>query len=424
MPPLAVPVRYAVRILQQVRRPGGSPVQWDDRPRQSARRPPKMTIVAVGLEQPFLNDGRGPRCGVSLTFDEILGWLRETSDQRLDWLWREADRVRREQVGDDVHLRGLLEISNYCDRQCLYCGIRQPNVHLERYRMTADEILAGAREAIRCGYGTIVMQAGEDPALDVDELCAVIRAIKQDTPLAVTLSLGERSEAELRSLRRAGADRYLLRFETSNLDLLHALHPPRAAEPKEQRLSLLGRLGELGFEVGSGVMVGLPGQSLADLARDILLFRQLDLDMIGIGPYIPHPHTPLFERGSAIGAGCEDQAAADELTTYKMIALTRLACPQVNIPSTTALATISPQAGRILGLARGANIVMPNLTPLRYRSHYEIYPNKAGARGTPEESDRFVREQIRALGRRVGTGRGDSIHKLAKRQAAIRPGAE
>jgi biotin synthase len=356
---------------------------------------------------------------VSLTFDQIVSWLQEANGQRLDWLWREADRIRREQVGDEVHLRGLLEISNFCDRACLYCGIRRPNVDLERYRMTPGEILAGAREAAARGYGTVVMQSGEDPALDVDALCEVIRAIKRETPLAVTLSLGERTCAELRACRHAGADRYLLRFETSNLDLLYELHPPRAAETKDHRLSLLRLLRDMGFEVGSGVMVGLPGQTHADLARDVLLFQQLDLDMIGIGPYIPHPHTPLFDRLVTADQPCPGQAAADELTTYKMLALARWACPRANIPSTTALATINPLVGQLLGLQRGANVVMPNLTPLKYRRQYEIYPNKAGSRRTPDESDVVAREQIVALGRRVGTGRGDSINKVPPSRVTV-----
>jgi len=351
---------------------------------------------------------------VSLTCEQLLAWLRESSDERLETLWKEADRVRREQVGDAVHLRGLLEISNFCDRQCLYCGIRQSNVHLDRYRMTPDEILQGAWDAQARGYGTVVMQAGEDPGLDIDALCDVIRTIRRRTTLAVTLSLGERTHDELTALHAAGADRYLLRFETSNLDLLSHLHPPRAAELRGHRLSVLRSLGDIGFEVGSGVMVGLPGQTHADLARDILLFQELDLDMIGIGPYIPHPHTPLYQRWAAHREPVPDQAAADERTTYKMIALTRLACPRVNMPSTTALETISPHRGRQLGLARGANIVMPNLTPLRYRGHYEIYPDKAGSHGTPDESDAVVRAQIQALGRHVGTGRGDSPNRLAR----------
>ncbi len=350
---------------------------------------------------------------MSLTFDQILSWLHEADEERLERLWRDADRVRREQVGDEVHLRGLLEISNYCDRSCLYCGLRPSNRRLERYRMTPEEMVAGARQAVARGYGTVVMQSGEDFGLDIGSLCQVIRTIKRETPLAVTLSLGERERSELLALRRAGADRYLLRFETSNLDLLRRLHPPRSGESADRRLALLGVLGELGYEVGSGVMVGLPGQTYADLARDIRLFQQLDLDMIGIGPYIPHPQTPLFQQRETAAGRCPGQATADALATYKMIALTRLACPRVNIPSTTALTTVDPQAGHRLGLQRGANVVMPNLTPFDYRRRYEIYPHKAGSERASEESDSDgqLRALIGALGRRAGTGRGDSLNK-------------
>lgn len=356
---------------------------------------------------------------MSLTFDQILSWLQEDDGPRLDSLWQEADRVRREQVGEEVHLRGLLEISNYCDRACQYCGIRQPNVHLDRYRMTPEEIRAGADEAVARGYGTVVLQAGEDPALDLSVLCDVIRRIKNETPLAVTLSLGERTVAELAACRRAGADRYLLRFETSNWELLEHLHPPRAGDPPTHRLDLLRVLDELEYEVGSGVMVGLPGQTLADLARDVLLFQQLDLDMIGIGPYIPHPHTPLFQKLRTADPPCAGQATADELTTYKMMALARLACPQANIPSTTALATVNPQAGPLLGLARGANVLMPNLTPAPYRRRYEIYPHKAGSERTSAESANVALEQVLALGRRVGCGRGDSVKRRMRCRATV-----
>ena len=235
---------------------------------------------------------------------------------------------------------------------------------------------------------------------------------RANTPLAITLSLGERSDPELLALRQAGADRYLLRFETSNVELFQTIHPPQTGEPAGQRRALLLRLRDIGFEVGSGVMIGLPGQTLADLARDIELFQQLDLDMIGMGPFIPHPDTPLSSASHptapqwlpAIGSPTDQYAQADELTTYKMIALARIACPRTNIPSTTALATINPQQGQFLGLQRGANVIMPNLTPLKYRRDYEIYPNKAGSQRTPDESDVVAQEQLVALGRPIACG--------------------
>ena len=204
-----------------------------------------------------------------LTGDEILGWLREENLERLECLWRRADAVRRQHVGSAVHLRGLIEISNYCIRQCGYCGLRAGNHTLERYRMRADEILACARQALEYGYGTVVMQAGEDYGIETEWLTEIIRRIKAETGLAVTLSLGERPEADLIQWRNAGANRYLLRFETADLDLYRVIHPSLPGRLSD-RLAILGVLRTLGYEVGSGVMVGIPGQSFESLANDIL----------------------------------------------------------------------------------------------------------------------------------------------------------
>jgi biotin synthase len=338
---------------------------------------------------------------------EILGWLRELDPLRLERLWRLADQVRRANVGDAVHLRGLVELSNRCLRQCHYCGLWAGNRRLERYRMTADEVLSCARTAVAYGYGTVVLQAGEDAGLTVDWLVDLVRRITSETPLAITLSLGERSEGELRRLREAGADRYLLRFETSNRELFGRLHPPLGERPSD-RIALLGVLRRLGYEVGSGVMVGLPGQSFDDLARDIELFRSLDLDMVGVGPYLPHPETPLGGGWSVRPLPVGKQVPNDELTTLKVVALTRLVCPRANIPSTTALATVNPASGRERGLERGANVVMPNLTPPAYRARYEIYPDKAYVGETAEACHRCLEGRIRGLGRWVGSGRGDA----------------
>ena len=287
-----------------------------------------------------------------------------------------ADLVRQQSVGGEVHLRGLIEISNHCIRLCGYCGLRVDNRELPRYRMTADEIMACVQEGVAFGYGTVVLQAGEDPGIRADWMADVVRRIKAESPMAVTLSLGEREHDELALWREAGADRYLLRFETSNRELFERIHPPRPGRVSD-RIALLGMLRELGYEVGSGVMIGIPGQSYDDLAGDLELFRELNLDMIGVGPFLMHPETPLADPQQQPAAPPGEQMPASELMTYKVIALTRLLCPRANIPSTTALATLNRRNGRELGLVRGANIVMPNLTPPKYRIHYEIYPNKA-----------------------------------------------
>jgi len=348
--------------------------------------------------------------------DEILRWLRETDDARLAELWRMADQTRQRHVGGEVHLRGLVEFSNYCVRLCAYCGLRAPNDGLVRYRMSREEVMGCVRQAVAVGYGTVVLQSGEDPGTATGWLSEIIRQIKTETPLAVTLSVGERSDDDFRAWRDAGADRYLLRFETSSRNLYDRIHPSRPGT-RSDRVAMLRRLRDMGYEIGSGVMIGIPGQTYADLARDIELFAELDLDMIGVGPYLVHPNTPLGDPDFRPMIIEGEQVPGDEATTYKVIALARLACPRANIPSTTALATLNTRRGRELGLVRGANVVMPNLTPPKYRVHYEIYPNKACIRETADGCNTCLTERIRALGREIGSGRGDSTN-YARRGAS------
>lgn len=336
----------------------------------------------------------------------LVTWLRETDPTVLEPLWQRSDSVRAAHVGDEVHLRGLIEISNHCVRLCLYCGIRACAPGLTRYRMTADEIVACAREAAALGYGTVVMQSGEDPELTREFVADVIRRIKTDTGLAVTLSLGERSDEDLAAWKAAGADRYLLRFETSDPDLYRRIHPSLPGTVSDRVKQLL-RMREIGYEIGSGVMVGIPGQTWDILARDIELFRDLDIDMIGIGPFLPSPRTPLGGDGAdRLRAPDAEQVPNDEPTTLKVVALTRLVCPEANLPSTTALATIDPAAGRELGLSRGANIVMPNVTPPHYRVLYEIYPGKACIHETAQVCRGCMERRIVSIGRRLGKGPG------------------
>ena len=336
---------------------------------------------------------------------DILGWLREEDPKRLQELWQLADETRRRHVGNAVHLRGLVEISNFCARQCAYCGLRVGNNRLARYRMPMDEIFAAAQKAVEFGYGTVVLQAGEDYGILAESLAGVVRRIKSETPLAVTLSLGERPDEDLALWRKAGADRYLLRFETSDRNLFDAIHPPLGNE-KCDRFAILKRLRDLGFEVGSGIMVGIPGQTYASVAQDIALFHELDLDMIGIGPFIPHPATPLGNGLQSESALNGEQVPNTELMVYKAVALTRLARPDANIPATTALATINKINGRELGLQRGANVFMPNLTPLKYRKLYEIYPDKACMAETGDACRGCLNSRIRMIGRHAGHGTG------------------
>jgi len=345
-----------------------------------------------------------------MTKNEIIYWLKETDEQKLQQLWERADAVREQTVGDEVHLRGLIEFSNYCVRRCAYCGLTAENKHIRRYRMSEEEIVACAHEAVGYGYGTVVLQSGEDYGIKTEWLARVVRRIKNETPLAVTLSVGERSTADLEAWREAGADRYLLRFETSDPKLYEIIHPSLPGE-KSNRFEILKQLRALGYEVGSGVMLGIPGQTFESLANDLLMFQKLDLDMIGVGPYIAHPDTKLGRDGISWQVDPAEQVPSTELMTYKAVALTRLLCPEANIPSTTALATLNTAQGRELGLARGANVVMPNMTPPKYRVLYEIYPAKACIDETAKQCHLCMKGRIYSIGREVGEGPGGRIRK-------------
>ena len=348
---------------------------------------------------------------MQLNFIEILDWSKTTDEEKLKQLWQMADLVRHKNVGDAVHLRGLIEISNICHRACAYCGINANNNKIERYRMTADEIVVCALKAASFGYGTVVLQAGEDPGITAEFITDIIKHIKKETPLAVTLSLGERSNADLVEWKNAGANRYLLRFETSDTKLYNLIHPPLlSGDFARDRFAILRELKKLNYEVGSGVMIGIPGQSYETLARDILCFTEYDLDMIGVGPYLPHPDTLLgCGKVEIPDLDAEEQVPNSELMTYKVLALTRIMCPEANIPSTTALATINKKSGRELGLMRGANIFMPNMTPPIYRAKYTIYPNKACVNDTPEICNGCMRRRIESIGRTIGVGVGSRV---------------
>jgi biotin synthase len=339
---------------------------------------------------------------LQFTHSELVKWLLTTDEVELRQLFSMADGMRRQHVGEAVHLRGLIEISSYCGRHCAYCGLRARR-QVTRYRMTREDILSCAQKAVRLGFGTVVLQSGEDFALEANWIEAVVRSIKQETSLAVTLSLGERTPDEVRRWRGAGADRYLLRFETSDPELYIKIHPSLPGK-KSDRIEMLRELRGLGYEVGSGVMVGIPGQTYDILARDIETFRELDLDMVGIGPFIAHPDTPLGSLGVP-NAGTE-QVPSTEQMVLKVVALTRIMCPEANIPSTTALATVNPLQGREHGLQSGANVIMPNLTPYPFRQMYEIYPGKACVDEDVEECARCVRARIKSVGREVGIGQG------------------
>ncbi|MBU3914671.1 [FeFe] hydrogenase H-cluster radical SAM maturase HydE [bacterium] len=333
----------------------------------------------------------------------ILKWLQEEDESCLEELWKTSDRVRREQVGDEVHLRGLVQFSNKCLRKCLYCGLREPNKALLRYRMTEPEIMFCAEKAWREGLGTVVLQSGESDITHAERIGGTIQKIKKRFPVAVTLSLGEQTTDIYKLWKNCGADRYLLRFETSDRNLFHKIHPPLyPAQP--DRIEILGQLRGLGYEIGGGIMVGLPGQSLSSIADDIMKFAEMDLDMIGIGPYIPHPDTPLGKNFLATDSTLSERVINDERFVLKVIALSRIVCPQANIPATTALAT-TQKNGYKNGLQVGANVIMPDFTPNSYRRYYEIYPSSL--RAAEADDIRDIQTILKDLGRIHGKGPGN-----------------
>lgn len=341
-----------------------------------------------------------------MRLSELIKWLKTESHDELAYLWQWADKVRAKSVGDQVHCRGLIELSNYCWRSCTYCGLRQQRKKLSRYRMNMEEVRVCVRQAIDYGYGTVVLQSGEDNAFLHQQITSMIKMIKAESDLAITLSLGEQSFEHYRQWFEAGAERYLLRIETTDRDLLNRIHP---GEPFGSRISHLEQLKSIGYEVGSGVMVGLPGQTYKMLAKDIEWFKKFDLDMIGVGPYLPHPDTPLGKEYN--GFGNSEQVPNTEQLTNIVVALTRIMCPTANIPATSALATINQQNGREQALTHGANVVMPNLTPAAYRACYEIYPNKACIRDEPATCHVCMKKRIIAAGRKIGKGKGSRIGK-------------
>ncbi|MFZ5631895.1 MAG: [FeFe] hydrogenase H-cluster radical SAM maturase HydE [Bacillota bacterium] len=313
-------------------------------------------------------------------------------------LFAAADRVRRKGVGDAVHLRAVVEFSNYCRRNCLYCGLRRDNRRLSRYRLTRQEIMAAVDKAAALGYRTVVLQSGEDLHYRAADIAGLIEQIK-NKGLAVTLSLGERSREEYRDWREAGADRYLLKHETADQNLFRYLKPGGSLK---NRLQCLYWLKELGYQTGSGNMVGLPGQSPEILAGDIMLMRRLDVDMAGIGPFLPHHDTPL----KSAPAGNLD-------LTLKTLAVTRLCCPRAHLPATTALGTLHPEARR-LALKSGANVIMPNLTPPGVRDKYLIYPQKKEPSADPGEALEMIKILLSGLGRPLARDRGDAIKILRR----------
>lgn len=309
-------------------------------------------------------------------------------------LYARADEIRRQVYGTDVYIRGLIEISSYCRNDCFYCGIRKSNSHAERYRLSKEQILECCRNGYDLGFRTFVLQGGEDAFFTTERVAEIIEEIKERYPdCAVTLSLGEREKSDYQTWYDAGADRYLLRHETAGRMHYEKLHPPELSY--DHRMQCLYDLKEIGYQVGCGFMVESPYQTADDLIADMRFLRKFQPHMVGIGPFIPHHATPFREK---------KQGSLEK--TLTMVALIRLTLPQALIPSTTALGTIHPH-GRELGLKAGANVVMPNLSPVSVRKHYSLYDNKICTGDEAAECIACMRKRVASAGYQVVTDRGD-----------------
>jgi len=326
---------------------------------------------------------------------ELTALISENAgNSRNSEIFEYARKIRYKHYGDKVYLRGLIEFTNYCKNDCYYCGIRRSNDKIRRYRLSADEILLSCGTGYGLGFRTFVLQGGEDGYYTDDKMAEIIGRIKEKYPdCALTLSLGERSRESYQRFRDAGADRYLLRHETANSEHYSQLHPP--TQTLKSRMECLYTLKELGFQVGAGFMVGSPYQTNESLAEDLLFLKDLQPHMVGIGPFIPHHQTPFarMERGPLH-------------LTLLMVALVRILLPKALIPATTALGTIHPQ-GREMGLKSGANVIMPNLSPVAVRQDYALYDNKISTGKEAAECLDALEKSVSSAGFRLDFSRGD-----------------
>lgn len=339
---------------------------------------------------------------------EELVLLLNTEGTDRQQLFQRAQTVKLDTVGNKVYFRGLIEFSNICAKDCLYCGIRKSNNKVVRYRATDDEILEACRFAWQNRYGSVVLQSGEITSAAfvkrVNELLLKIKKLS-DGELGITLSCGEQPIETYRLWRESGAHRYLLRIESSNPGLYRKLHPENELHSYQRRLQALHDLKAAGYQVGTGVMIGFPFQTVEDLADDLLFLKQLDVDMVGMGPYIEHEDTPLFEHSDRLKT---KQERFD--LSLKMIAVLRLLMPDINIAAATALQAIDP-AGREKALMLGANILMPNLTPCEYRKEYQLYEGKPCLDEDAGLCKNCLEARIELAGCEIGYGEwGDSKH--------------
>ncbi len=330
----------------------------------------------------------------ALSREEYLRLLQHITPQETEYLMSLARLEREKQYGKDVYIRGLIEISNICKNDCYYCGIRASNPSCERYRLTEEEILSCCEEGYQLGFRTFVLQGGEDGVFTDARLCPLIDDIKKQHPdCALTLSLGERTEESYAALKAAGADRYLLRHETANASHYAKLHPENLSW--ENRMQCLQHLKALGYQVGCGFMVGSPYQTLEMLAEELVFIENFKPDMCGIGPFIPHSATKFRN----------EKAGSVELTCL-LLSCIRLIHPKILLPATTALGTLS-ENGREKGILSGANVVMPNLSPISVRKKYMLYNNKLSDGNEAAEAISSLKESIHSIGYEIVTARGD-----------------
>ena len=338
-----------------------------------------------------------------LTDSELAALITSDDEEAAALLKKRADEVRRKYYGTKVFLRGLIEISSYCKNDCLYCGIRRSNRDADRYRLSREDIMNCCENGYELGFRTFVMQGGEDAYFTDDVMVGIISEIRRKYPdCAITLSLGERSRESYARMKEAGADRYLLRHEAADEELYSKLHPAELSLKK--RMDCLFTLRELGYQVGAGFMVGAPYQTTENLISDLRFLQELQPQMIGIGPFIPHHSTPFSnEKGGTLGL------------TLRLLGILRLMFPKVLLPATTALGTIAPN-GRELGLMTGCNVVMPNLSPVRVRKKYDLYDNKICTGEEAAECRGCLQRRIESAGYMISSERGDHISVTNTRQ--------
>ncbi len=320
-------------------------------------------------------------------------------DAQIAELFTFADNVRKQYAGDEILLRGIVEFSNECDNTCLYCGLNRNNKNLTRYSLSREQILDCVRHIADSGIKTVVLQSGECAELDAKWLAEIISEIKNHFDTAVTLSVGEKPIEDYKLWKQAGADRYLLKIETTNEQLYKKLHPNMSLA---NRIQCSKNLKMLGYQNGSGNIIGLPGQSISDIAEDILFFAREGFDMLGIGPFIPHPQTELAQNNTG-----------DIKLTLKTIAATRIVTKNAHLPASTAVGSVNGQDNRIAALKAGANVLMPNFTPLPYRMYYEIYPNKRCSAEQPGTCGPCMGLIADSIGRTINYSRGDSLKQRA-----------